>query len=138
MNDNRILTIFLALGGMGLTSQFLITRSRHKKSYRNYLEPILNDHNLRYISSTFPGWFNVGPFPKIEGKIGRPQSTIPFIGQGEYHQYRIVEVLDSQENTYQLWALLDFEIFGLRRIRWRVFPHDSFPDEAKVLLENHC
>ncbi len=110
-------------------------KKRHNKSYREYLEPMFEQHNLKFISSQFPGWFQVGPFQKIEAEVGRPQSKIPFIGSGEYCQYRIVEIQTCSGKHYTLWALLDFELFSLQKIRWRVSPGDPISEEFEKLLE---
>jgi len=132
MMGNIIFNIFLTLASVGFLTQYFITRKRHKNNFRQYLEPVLERNNLKFVSSKFPGWFKVGPFPKVEGNIGRPQNNIPFIGRGEYSQYRIVEVENPTGKCFKVWALLDFELFKLKKIRWRVFPGDPVPQEGKV------
>jgi len=135
MMTNLPLYIFLIFVLIGVVSRFIVAKRRHKEDYREYLEPILSKNNMQYISSVFPGWFNVGPFPKVETELGRPQSQVSFLGRGEYSQYRVVTVSDSEGHMYKIWALLDFEVFKLRRVRWRVEEGQSVPGEANKMIE---
>jgi hypothetical protein len=124
-----------ALAASGLAVQLLITHRRHNRDHREDLEPILKDHGLTFVSARWPGWFKVGPFPKFEIEVSRPQSRVGGI-RGEYNEYRIVTVQDSQENLHELWANLEFELFRLRRIKWRTENAKNFPSQAKEMLEN--
>ncbi|WP_028584854.1 hypothetical protein [Desulfogranum mediterraneum] len=133
--DNLVLYIFIVCGLAGIAVQLLILKKRHRKDYCQFLGPILAKKKLQLISSVFPGWFAVGPFPKVEVESGRPQSNLPLLGRGEYSQYRLVTVADSSGRQYTLWALLEFELFELRRVRWRVGQGDTAPEEAEDLLE---
>ena len=80
-----------------LAVQLVITRRRHGRDHRKELEPILNAHGLAFVSARWPGRSKVGPFPKIEIEVSRPQSRVGGI-RGEYTEYRIVTVQDSQGN----------------------------------------
>ena len=122
----------LVAGGFGV--QLLITHRRHGRDHRKDFEPILKTHELTFVSSRWPGRLKVGPFPKFEIQVGRPQSRVGGI-RGEFAEYRIVTVRDSRGNLHELWANLEFEIFRLRRIRWRAENAKSLPSQAKELLE---
>ena len=119
----------------GLTVQFVITRRRHGRDHQRDLKPVLKSHDLTFVSAKWPGSFKVGPFPKVEVEVGRPQSRVGGIS-GEYDEYRIVNVRDSDGNTHQLWAKLEFELFRLRRIRWRAEDGQNLPSQARALLED--
>ena len=118
----------------GLAIQLVITNRRHARDHRKDLEPILARHALTFVSARWPGRFKVGPFPKFEIEVGRPQSRAGGI-RGEYDAYRIVTVKDSKGNTHELWVRLEFELFRLRRIRWRAENGHNLPAQAKDLLE---
>ncbi len=101
------------LVALGLTVWFLIVWRRNHRDYREYLEPILASHGVRFVSAEWPGFFNVGPFPKFEVEVGRPQSRV--LGfSGEYDVYKIVTFRDSEGRTHEIWANLEFEMFHLR------------------------
>ncbi len=119
----------------GLAVQFVITRRRHGRDHRKELEPILNAHGLTFVSANWPGTFKVGPFPKVEVEVDRPQSRVGGIS-GEHDEYRIVNVRDSHGNSHELWAKLEFELFRLRRIRWRAEDGQNLPSQARALLED--
>ena len=119
----------------GLAVQLLITHRRHMRDHRKDLEPILKTHGLTFVSASWPGRFKVGPFPKFEIEVGRPQSRVGGI-RGEFDEYRIVTVQDSEGNLHELWANLEFELFRLRRIRWRAENAKSLPSQAREMLEN--
>ena len=119
----------------GCAVQFMVSYRRHRRDHRQDLEPILNSHGLTFISAKWPGLFKVGPFPKVEVEVGRPQSRFGGI-RGEYDEYRVVTVKDSQGNRFEIWARLEFEVFRLRRIRWRV-DKSRYPSlQGMNLLEN--
>ena len=45
---------------------------------------------------------------------------LPIAGiRGEYDEHRVVTVRDTRGNRFEIWARLEFELFRLRRIRWR-------------------
>ena len=119
----------------GLAFQLVITRRRHGRDHRKDLEPILAAHGLAFVSARWPGRLKVGPFPKFEIEVGRPQSRAGGI-RGEYDEYRIVRVQDLQGDSHELWAKIEFELFRLRRIRWRAENDQHFPSQARALLEN--
>lgn len=130
-----IYIIFGVLAIIGVGGQFFVARRRSRRDYKEILSPILNTYGLTLISSKFPGWFKVGPFPKFMMETGRPQSKVPLLGRGEYSQYRIITVSDEDSRRYKLWALLEFEIFRLRHVRWRVEKGDTIPDAVISLIE---
>ena len=119
----------------GLAVQLLITHRRHMRDHRKDLEPILKTHGLTFVSASWPGRFKVGPFPKFEIEVGRPQSRVGGI-RGEFDEYRIVTVQDSRGNLHELWANLEFELFRLRLIRWRAENAKSLPSQARRILDN--
>ena len=119
----------------GLAVQLLITHRRHRRDHRKDLEPILKTHGLTFVSASWPGSFKVGPFPKCEIEVGPPQSRVGGT-RGEYDEYRIVTVQDSQGKIHELWAKLEIEVFRLRRIRWRAENAKSLPSQAREMLEN--
>ncbi len=127
-----ILVGLLIVGGALM--QFLVIGRRHKRGYREHLEPILEEHGLRFVSSQFPGWFKTGPFPKFDTEVGGPQTRIGGF-RGEFDQYRRVTASDSDGREWTLWALLEFEAFRFRRVRWRAKPEAAVPDSMKVMLE---
>jgi hypothetical protein len=131
-------TTIYAVGGfllVGIASAFVIVSRRHRRDLSEYLEPVLRRCDVKFISATYPGLFKVGPFPKFEVERGRPQTTIGGI-RGEYNAYRIVSFSDSKGHVYQLWALVEFEMFQFRRVRWRAEQKDSLPASVLPILEN--
>ena len=130
--------LYIGIGvlvAIGLGVQLFITHRRHMRDHRKDLEPILKTHGLTFVSASWPGRFKVGPFPKFEIEVGRPQSRVGGI-RGEFDEYRIVTVQDSRGNLHELWANLEFELFRLRRIRWRAENAKSLPSQAREMLEN--
>lgn len=126
-----IIGIFIVIG---LTLYFLIIWRRHQKDFREYIEPVLESCGLKFVSAKWPGFFKVGPFPKFEVEIGRPQSRVGGI-RGEFNEYRIVTFLDSDGRSHEIWANIEFEMFRLRFIKWRAVNEHSLPEAAKALLE---
>ena len=135
MSDIVLYVGFGVLAASGLAVQLLITYRRHRRDHRKDLEPILKAHGLAFMSARWPGRFNVGPFPKFEIEVGRPQSRVGGI-RGEYDEYRIVTVQDSKGKIHELWAKLEFELFHLRRISWRAADGQNLPSQARKMLEN--
>ena len=131
------IVLYIGIGvlvAIGLAVQVLITHRRHRRDHRKDFEPILKTHGLTFVSARWPGRFNVGPFPKFEIEVGHPQSRIGGI-RGEFDEYRIITVQDSQGKLHELWANLEFELFSIRRIRWRAENAGNLPSQAKELLE---
>lgn len=120
---------------LGVVSAFVISRRRHQRDLREYLEPELRRCGVDFISAVYPGMFKVGPFPKFEHESGRPQSMIGGT-RGEYNEYRIVSFKDSTGTVYRLWALVEFEMFQFRRVRWRAEKRDGVPSSVLPILEN--
>lgn len=120
---------------VGLTVQLVIAYRRHKQDHRKDLEPILSDHGLTFVSARWPGLFKVGPFLKFEIDVKRPQSRIGSL-RGEYDEYRIVTAKDSQGNMYQLWAKLEFEVFKLQSIKWRIEEGRPVPTQIVEIIDN--
>ncbi len=132
--DNNIIVISISVF-IAIVVYIFIAQRRHKKKYREQIKPVLEAHGLKYISEKYPGVFKIGPFPKFEVKIGRPQSK--FLGiSGEYSEYRIITVEDAEENQYEIWAKIEYEIFKIHRIRWRAENPEILPESAKNLFEN--
>ena len=132
------IVLYIGIGVLvasGLAVQVLITHHRHRRDHCKDLEPILKTHELTFVAARWPGRFKVGPFPKFEVEVGRPQSRVGGI-RGEYDEYRIVTVKDSQGKIHELWAKLEFELFRLRRIRWRAENAKNFPAQTREMLEN--
>jgi hypothetical protein len=132
------IVLYIGIGVLvasGLAVQLLITQRRHGRDHRKDLEPILKAHGLTFVSSRWPGRLKVGPFPKFEIEVDRPQSRVGGI-RSEYDEYRIVTVQDSQGKIHELWAKLEIEVFRLRRIRWRAENDMNLPTQAKEMLEN--
>ena len=130
--------MFIAVGCflvLGLASSIFISRRRHHRDLREYLEPDLSKCGVDFISAIYPGMFKVGPFPKFEHKSGRPQTTVGGV-RGEYNEYRIVSFRDAAGHVYQLWALVEFEGFRFRRVRWRAEQTDSLPQKVLHILES--
>jgi hypothetical protein len=111
-----------------------ISYRRAKRDYRRYLEPPLRNCGVEYVSAVSPGLFKTGPFPKIEVEVGRPLSN--FLGlRGEYCEYRIVKVRDTEGNLHEIWAVIEFEVFKLRRVRWRAEHKENLPLGILAMLE---
>ena len=127
---------FVLLVAAGIAIYFLVTMSRHRSDYREYLEPILKQHGLKLVFVACPGLFHVGPFPKLEVKSGRPQSQM-FGMRGEHSQYRIVTIEDLDGKTHQIWAKLEFECFNLHQVRWRAERIQELPPAVVALLEDN-
>ena len=109
------IVLYIGIGVLvagGLAVQLLITHRRHMRDHRKDLEPILKTHGLTFVSASWPGRFKVGPFPKFEIEVGRPQSRVGGI-RGEFDEYRIVTVQDSRGNLHELWANPEFELCTL-------------------------
>ena len=131
------IVLYIGIGVLvasGLAVQLMITHRRHERGHRKDLELILKTHGLTFVSSRWPGRLKVGPFPKFEIEVGRPQSRVGGI-RGEFDEYRIVTVQDSRGNLHELWANLEFELFRLRRIRWRAENAGNLPSQSREMLD---
>ena len=135
MTDFTTICAVVGLLLVGVASAFVIARRRHRRDLSKYLEPVLHQCDVKFISAAYPGLFKVGPFPKFEVERGRPQTTIGGT-RGEYNEYRIVRFSDSTGRVYQLWALVEFEMFQFGRVRWRAEQRDSLPASVLPILEN--
>jgi hypothetical protein len=127
-----IIGILFLVGGV---SAFIISRRRHRRDLNEYLEPVLRECGVTLISAVYPGMFKVGPFPKFEVQRGRPQTTVAGVS-GEYNEYRIVSFRDSKGVVFRVWALVEFEMFKFRRVRWRAERKDLLPQSVLPILEN--
>ena len=120
--------------GIGVFVAVALALRRHKRDHQKELEPVLAAHGLTLVSAKWPGLFKVGPFPKFEIEVGRPQSRVGGI-RGEYDTYRIVSARDSQGNLHELWARIEFEGFRLRQIRWRSANERDLPSQVQQILD---
>jgi hypothetical protein len=91
---------------------------RRRKTYREHLEPELSHLGLQFLDSRTPGWFDTGPFPRVEVRAGRPQTETP-AGRGEYTEYRIVRLQNPSGQVHESWAKLIFEVFASKSIEWK-------------------
>jgi hypothetical protein len=135
MTDNTTICLFAGFLLAGIVSALCVSGQRHRKDLSAYLEPTLKQHGFKFISAVYPGLFKVDPFPKIEFERGRPQSKVGGI-RGEYSEYRIVSFSDSNGQVYSLWAVVEFEMFRFRRVRWRAKNKNLLPKSILPLLEN--
>ena len=120
---------------LGISTSVIIHKRRTSKDYREHIEPVLHSHGLNFISSEYPGMFKVGPFPKFEVTMGRPQSRAGGIS-GEYSQYRVIRCSDSDGHTYELWAMINFEVFIFHSIRWRLEKGQKVPTTMESTIES--
>lgn len=120
---------------VSITPLLVVAIRRHRRDLRCYLEPVLRDAGVQFVSAVHPGLFKVGPFPWFEMEVGRPWSVVAGV-KGEYCQYRIVTIIDSQGQPHTLWAQVESELFRLRRVRWRAERKESLPANVISILEN--
>jgi hypothetical protein len=132
MDDISIAFVLLALAAIATT--LVISRRRNRRDLREYLEPELRQCGVEFVSAVYPGAFKVGPFPKFEVQVGRPQSQAAGVS-GEYSSYRIVTIRDAEGTLHKIWALVEFEQFKFRRVRWRTERTDDLPPSVLSLLE---
>lgn len=133
---NPLVLVAIVLAPVFIVISAYIFLRRRRRDYREFLEPPLQGRGMTFIDSTTPhGIFNVGPFPKIEFQMGRPVSNIGGI-HGEYIEYKIVRFRGPKGETHELWALLEFEVFKFRRVRWRTQSKENLPPEMLDMLEN--
>ena len=87
MTNYWILLILPAIA-IGLTIKWSTDKS---KNFADIIETDLKKYGLKYLSSTYPGLFKVGPFKKFEITIGKPMINSGTV-QYEHTYYRIVEL----------------------------------------------
>jgi hypothetical protein len=112
---------FVLVGAVGIVLIFVQMTTwlrRGRKSYQELLEPELQAHGFEFVSSTAPGPFRVGPFPVIEVEPGPYSNSYGITGSGHYRQYRIVKFRDRTGEILEACALIQFEFWKLKRIRW--------------------
>jgi hypothetical protein len=134
MSDHTTIFAVGCLLVLGLASSVFISRRRHRRDLTEYLVPDLRKCGVDFISAVYPGSFKVGPFPKFEVEIGRLQTRVGGV-RGEYNEYRIVSFRDTDGRVYHLWALVEFEAFQFRRVRWRAEQANSLPQKVLNILE---
>lgn len=133
--DNTMLYIIAAIFVVsGVAFHLFISWRRHQNDHRDELAPVLESHGLQFISSKWPGIGKTGLFPRMEVRIGGPQSHVGKV-KGEYREYRIVKCRDKDGNVFTLWACLEFELFKFRYVRWRSQEKDKLPESLIALLE---
>ncbi len=81
--------------------------------------PELGRFGLTVLKIYTPRIFDVGPFPKIEVKIGGWQSETP-IGRGEYAEYRIANAKTADGELISVWCKLEFELFRFKSIEIKI------------------
>lgn len=133
MDPGQLLLIILIAGGALLA--IALSWKRGGSSYADLLAPVIEECGCKFISSRSPGLFRVGPFPKFESEFGRPQTSVLGV-RGEHFHYRIVLFEDGAGVPHEVWALIEFESFKLRHIRWRAFEKEKLPAAIRELLEN--
>jgi len=112
----------------------LVKASRHARSHRKRLGPLLEAHGLALVRSRWPGPFRSGPFAQSQAGTGRPRRR-PNILRGEYEEYRIVTYQDADGKQYRIWTRLEFEPLQVRRIEWRAEKEQPVPRAAEALLK---
>ncbi len=129
-------TAVITCVAIALFAQVIVSRRRQRRDVREYLAPPLRERSAEFISAVSPkGLFNTGPFPKFEAEVGRPISSIAGV-QGEYLEYKIVHFRDSEGAVPELWALIEFEVFKFRRVRWRAEYKEGLSPAILSMLEN--
>jgi hypothetical protein len=129
--------VLAIVGPISVAVALLVALRRHRREYREFLEPALAEHGLRFVSSEYPEMFKTGPFPKFE--ILPLRTWVNVLGiSGQYFVYRIVTFQNPAGRPHQVWANLQFEVFRLRRIRWRAENEDELPEAARALLKEEA
>jgi hypothetical protein len=134
MADITTISIIGGVVVVGIAATLAVSRSRHQDDLSEYLAPVLRECGVNFISAVYPGLFKTGPFPKFEVRIG-PASTVNGV-RGECSEYRIVTFSGSKQEVYRLWAVVEFEVFTFKRVRWRAEQKTSLPQSVLPLLEN--
>ena len=106
MRENYILFI-----SVGIPIALYVHWMRQKsKDFTGIIEAELKKNELRFVSSTYPGLFKVGPFSRFEISIGKPQINNGAI-QYEKSYYRIVEVKTKGNQNETVWAKIETSWF---------------------------
>lgn len=109
----------------------LVLLVRRLDDERRWIEPILKEQGLTFVASRTPGFFDVGPFPKLEFHVGGHQNN--FMGiSGEYRSYRIVTFHDAGGRERVSWACLEHDSAGDVRIRWLPPLNEFVADETEA------
>lgn len=96
----------------------VIASSRQSRDCTAELKPLVEAAGFEWVRCENPGAFKVGPFPKFEVVVGRPQTNILGI-RGEYTVYSIVTIRDSLGRDREVWAKLEFECFKFHHAEWK-------------------
>ena len=72
---------------------------------------------MTIIAVKWPGFFQIGPFPKMSMESGGIQTSISLLGQGEYNIYKKV-VIECDKIRTVSWALVKYEMFEIKSIDW--------------------
>jgi hypothetical protein len=126
--------VIVVAAASGFALWLFVGLQRRKRDLRQYLEPPLQKCGVEFLSSTAPGFFRIGPFPKIEFEV-RPQSSVAGI-QGSYDENRIVDFRDADGHVHRIWARVEFNNFHFSRIRWRAEQKEGLPPTILGILEN--
>ena len=125
------------LGGVVLS--VVLSRRRHRKDLRVYLEPDIKKAGMEFVSAVAPnGLLNCGPFPNFEFGSWKATGNFSAAGvqtSGDYDEYRIVSFRDSQGQIHRLWAMVEFESYHLSRVRWRAERIEGLPSSVLAILE---
>ena len=94
--------------------------SDSSKDFSELIESKLKTKGIKFVSSTYPGLFKVGPFKKFEISIGKPQINDGTI-QYENTYYRMIELKTKNDTTKIIWAKIDTSWFkGMRPSNYTV------------------
>jgi len=99
--------IFLIAIPIGIFIKWLIDKSA---DFSGLIAKELKKEGLELLNSSYPGLFKVGPFKKVEIKIGKP---LIYVGAVKHERtfYRIVEVKTKNNRKEQVWAKIDTNWF---------------------------
>ena len=114
MTNYWILLILPAIA-IGLTIKWSTDKS---KNFADIIETDLKKYGLKYLSSTYPGLFKVGPFKKFEITIGKPMINSGTV-QYEHTYYRIVELRTKNNRTERIWAKIETNWFKDTKIEYK-------------------
>ncbi|GAB5473778.1 MAG: hypothetical protein Mars2KO_18770 [Maribacter sp.] len=106
MSNYWFLTILLVIP-IGIAFQWI---SDSSKDFSDIIALELKKHGLKYVGSSYPGLFKVGPFKKFEITIGKPTINEGAIRYDNTY-YRIVEFKTKTNRTKQVWAKIDTNWF---------------------------
>ena len=120
--------------GLSAVVYAVISLGRHSRDYSRALRAELAKHGLNMISSRKPKLFESDPFPTFEVSVGTPISNVGGV-RGEYQVLRVVTCADEVGREFDLWALLDFQVFKLHHVRWRSGSGET-PKELEGVIES--